>query len=128
MDGQFGHGVSRVSSYCMQARSGKIKGNAIPQVVAETATAMRIDAGTGFAFPAIDLAIRELPKRLSQRASQQQLFFVRIILESRVGMSNVWRSREPSVGLLVTVPRLFRRLADLNRFLEPIQSLLHPHG
>ena len=67
MDGQFGHGVSRVSSYCMQARAGKIKGNAIPQVVAETATAMRIDAGTGFAFPAIDLAIRELPKKAKSR-------------------------------------------------------------
>ena len=61
IDGQVGHGISRVASYCAQARSGKVHGQATPHIAAETASALRIDAQHGFAFPAIDLAIKELP-------------------------------------------------------------------
>jgi len=60
MDGQVGHGVSRVASYCAQSRSGKVQGYAKPHIIAETASGMRVDAGYGFAFPAIDLALHEL--------------------------------------------------------------------
>jgi (2R)-3-sulfolactate dehydrogenase (NADP+) len=54
IDGQVGHGISRVASYCAQARSGKVHGHATPHIAAETASALRIDAQHGFAFPAIE--------------------------------------------------------------------------
>lgn len=60
IDGLRGHGLSRLPFYCAQARSGKVNGNAIP-VVQEVATAaVRIDAGYGFAYPALDLAVNKL--------------------------------------------------------------------
>jgi (2R)-3-sulfolactate dehydrogenase (NADP+) len=62
-DGQAGHGVSRIKSYCLQAQSGKVNGMATPAVVAQTQAAVRIDAANGFAFAAIDLALDELVKR-----------------------------------------------------------------
>ena len=63
IDGQVGHGISRVASYCAQACSGKLNGHVTPHIAAETASTLRIDAQHGFAFPAIDLAIKELPNK-----------------------------------------------------------------
>ena len=60
VDGQRGHGFSRVAAYAAQARSGKVVGTACPTVEAKGASFIRIDARSGFAFPAIDLAIDEL--------------------------------------------------------------------
>lgn len=59
-DGQAGHGLSRVPSYAVQARSGKVNGAAVPRAVRVAPGALRVDAGLGFAYPAIDLAITEL--------------------------------------------------------------------
>jgi len=59
-DGQKGHGLSRVASYAAQARSGKVRGKASPQMEQLSPSAVRIDAGAGFAFPALDLACRAL--------------------------------------------------------------------
>ena len=59
-DGQKGHGLSRLPSYAAQAASGKVDGSAEPRVVARTGAGVRIDAAGGFAFPALDLAHREL--------------------------------------------------------------------
>ncbi len=60
MDGQRGHGLSRVPSYSAQSASGKVDGKAIPIVVGRKSAAVRIDAANGFAYPAFDLAISEL--------------------------------------------------------------------
>lgn len=60
VDGQGGHGFARVASYAAQARSGKVDGKATPTAEAAGAAFVRIDAGNGFAFPAIDLAIEKL--------------------------------------------------------------------
>lgn len=60
IDGQKGHGFSRVASYAAQLRSGKIVGAAAPKAVAIGAR-IDIDAGFGLAFPAIDLALDALP-------------------------------------------------------------------
>ncbi len=54
-DGQGGHGLIRMLSYCEQARVGKIDGLAVPKI-SGTGAARRIDAGTGFAYPAMELA------------------------------------------------------------------------
>jgi len=60
IDGQVGHGLSRVSSYCAQAASGKVDGHAAPMAQRAASAFLRIDAANGFAFPAMDLAIEEV--------------------------------------------------------------------
>ena len=55
-DGQKGHGLARVAAYAAQARSGKVKGDAEPQIERLSPSAIRVDAAAGFAFPALDLA------------------------------------------------------------------------
>jgi (2R)-3-sulfolactate dehydrogenase (NADP+) len=59
-DGQRGHGLSRVAAYARQVMSGKVDGKAVPRIERLSAAALRIDAGAGFAFPALDLARAEL--------------------------------------------------------------------
>lgn len=56
-DGQNGHGLSRVEAYARQAQSGKVAGHAIPKLTEITAAIARVDAGYGFAFPALNSAI-----------------------------------------------------------------------
>ena len=61
VDGQYGHGLSRVASYAAQARVGKVDGFATPHLEQVAPAAVRIDAAHGFAFPALDLAVATLP-------------------------------------------------------------------
>lgn len=65
-DGQRGHGLSRVAAYAAQVRSGKVDGQASPQVERLSAAAVRIDAGAGFAFPAIERAQKELRRMAAE--------------------------------------------------------------
>jgi (2R)-3-sulfolactate dehydrogenase (NADP+) len=58
-DGQTGHGLTRVPSYAEQARVGKVDGFAAPRITG-TGAARRVDAGTGFAYPAIETALEIL--------------------------------------------------------------------
>jgi (2R)-3-sulfolactate dehydrogenase (NADP+) len=60
VDGQAGHGLSRVPSYALQSRCGKVDGHALPRVERAAIAALRVDANLGFAYPAIDLAIEAL--------------------------------------------------------------------
>ena len=62
IDGQKGHGLSRVPSYAAQARSGKVDGHATPTVTRTRPATLMIDVAHGFAYPAMDLAIAELPR------------------------------------------------------------------
>ncbi len=66
MDGQRGHGLSRVPSYAAQSASGKVDGKAEPVVNAQKGASVRIDAANGFAYPAFDLAIAELRRLTAQ--------------------------------------------------------------
>jgi (2R)-3-sulfolactate dehydrogenase (NADP+) len=59
-DGQGGHGLSRVPSYALQSRAGKVRGDARPKVEQVAGAALRVDGGYGFAYPAIDAAIEAL--------------------------------------------------------------------
>jgi (2R)-3-sulfolactate dehydrogenase (NADP+) len=56
-DGLSSHGLARIPAYCAQVRSGKVRGAAVPQLVPLRPSGARVDAGYGFAFPALDLAI-----------------------------------------------------------------------
>jgi (2R)-3-sulfolactate dehydrogenase (NADP+) len=51
------HGLARIPAYCAQVRSGKVRGAAVPRLVPLGPSGARVDAGYGFAFPALDLAI-----------------------------------------------------------------------
>ncbi|MDZ4729330.1 MAG: Ldh family oxidoreductase [Xanthomonadales bacterium] len=77
IDGQHGHGLSRVSSYALQARAGKVNGFAEPALTRLTPTSVRIDAHYGFAYPAIELAVNEL---------------VPITKEFGIGVASIFRS------------------------------------
>jgi (2R)-3-sulfolactate dehydrogenase (NADP+) len=60
VDGQPGHGLSRVASYAAQVRAGKVDGHAKPTWERMRTASVRIDAKGGFAYPALDLAIETL--------------------------------------------------------------------
>ena len=60
-DGQVGHGLSRVPSYSAQVSSGKVDGHAVPTLDRVAPGFVRVDAASGFAYPAIDLACKTLP-------------------------------------------------------------------
>ncbi|MDJ0631304.1 MAG: Ldh family oxidoreductase [Rhodobacter sp.] len=56
-EGQVGHGFSRLSDYVAQVRTGKIRADAVPSVARPHDTSIVVDAGFGFAYPAMDVAI-----------------------------------------------------------------------
>lgn len=60
-DGLKGHGLSRVPTYLAMVKSGKIDGKATPSASRPRPSVLAIDAAFGFAYPAIDLALAELP-------------------------------------------------------------------
>ena len=61
IDGQTGHGLSRIESYTAQSRAGKVDGFAVPTLSGERPGGLLIDAAHGFAYPAVDMAIAALP-------------------------------------------------------------------
>ncbi|MEM7239825.1 MAG: Ldh family oxidoreductase, partial [Pseudomonadota bacterium] len=60
--GQDGHGLRRLLSYGPQVQSGKIDGTAVPEVKLVRPGALAINAHYGFAYPAIDLALKHVPE------------------------------------------------------------------
>ncbi|MGQ7792201.1 Ldh family oxidoreductase [Faunimonas sp. B44] len=59
--GQSGHGLRRVASYAAQSKSGKVDGFAEPRAARTAPGVLMIDAANGFAYPALDRAVAELP-------------------------------------------------------------------
>ncbi|PIE55802.1 MAG: sulfolactate dehydrogenase [Desulfobulbus propionicus] len=62
IDGQKGHGLSRLPSYCEQAASGKVNGFISPVVSQVATAAIVVDARYGFAYPALARAVDEMVK------------------------------------------------------------------
>ena len=60
-DGLKGHGLSRLPGYAAQAKAGKVDGFAVPAMTKPKPSVIAIDAAHGFAYPALDLALSELP-------------------------------------------------------------------
>jgi (2R)-3-sulfolactate dehydrogenase (NADP+) len=60
-DGLKGHGLSRVPMYARQAKVGKVNGLAGPALSHPRPALIAIDAGNGFAFPALEAAEAMLP-------------------------------------------------------------------
>lgn len=61
IDGQKGHGLSRVPGYAAQVRRGKVDGKAVATARQTRTGTLAIDAAHGFAYPALDLAAARLP-------------------------------------------------------------------
>ena len=61
MDGQKGHGFSRVPAYCGQAQSGKVNGFAKAKIKRAAPSILSVDACHGFAYPVFDQLIEDLP-------------------------------------------------------------------
>lgn len=59
--GQGGHGVRRIPAYVSQLHVGKIDGTARPAATRLRPAVLSIDAGHGYAYPAIDLTVEQLP-------------------------------------------------------------------
>lgn len=56
-DGIPSHGVSRLPAYADQAKAGKVDGFANPDVTTPKSASIRVDAKSGFAYPAIEAGI-----------------------------------------------------------------------
>lgn len=65
--GQYGHGLRRVASYAAQSASGKVDGHAVPEVSRPAPAVLAVDAGHGFAYPALDHAVADLPALASSQ-------------------------------------------------------------
>jgi (2R)-3-sulfolactate dehydrogenase (NADP+) len=66
-DGLKGHGLSRVPTYLEMLATGKIDGQAHPSATKLKPGMLAIDAALGFAYPAIDLAVAELPRLAAEQ-------------------------------------------------------------
>lgn len=57
LDGLSSHGLSRLPFYADQVKSGKVDGKAVPEVTRPAPAVIRVDARSGFAFPAINAGL-----------------------------------------------------------------------
>ena len=99
IDGQKGHGLSRLKAYSAQAESGKVDGLADPEIVAETPAAIRIDARNGFAFPAMDLA----RNKICQMAKQSGVAVAAIFNSHHFGQAGYHVEKLAEQGLVAIV-------------------------
>jgi (2R)-3-sulfolactate dehydrogenase (NADP+) len=95
-DGLKGHGLSRVPTYLAMLKAGKIDGQAVPVARQPKPGVLAIDAAHGFAYPAIDLAIIELP----DLARQQGIVAAPIRRSSHCGAAGLHVERLAEQGLV----------------------------
>ncbi len=65
-DGIGSHGLSRLPGYADQVRSGKVDGRAVPVLEWTGQGSLRVDASSGFAFPAIARGLDAAASRIGQ--------------------------------------------------------------
>ena len=117
-DGQKGHGLSRMPSYSAQALSGKVDGHAEPSMERPGTALLRVDAKSGFAYPAIDLACETLAEvatvtgvasaciynshHLGQAGAHAERLanrgLVALIFSNSPKAINFWGGRDPMMG------------------------------
>lgn len=94
--GQGGHGLRRVVAYASQARAGKVDGKARPKASLARPGVLRIDAANGFAYPALDLAVAELPAL----AKNQGIAFAGIGRSHHAGVMGLTVERFAELGMV----------------------------
>ncbi len=60
IDGTKSHGLIYIPIYCEHVKCGKVIGDAVPDVVQKGASAIHVNANSGFAHPAIDAGFEKL--------------------------------------------------------------------
>lgn len=88
--GQGGHGFRRIPVYVAQLHVGKVNGQAVPNATKVRPAVLSINAGNGYAYPAIDLAVEQL---------------VPLAREQGIALAAVGRSHHAGV-MALTVERL----------------------
>ncbi len=101
IDGQKGHGLSRVAAYAAQARSGKVDGHAVPQMKRTRAASLMIDVTHGFAYPAFELATAELAK-IARETGIAAAGFTRSHHAGALGLVVERIAKAGLIGLMVT--------------------------
>jgi (2R)-3-sulfolactate dehydrogenase (NADP+) len=96
LDGQSGHGLSRLPSYAAQAASGKVDGNALPTATWVTQAMVRVDAANGFAYPALSLAI----DAMAERGPQSGIVMAAIHRSHHCGMAGYHVERLAKRGMV----------------------------
>jgi (2R)-3-sulfolactate dehydrogenase (NADP+) len=94
--GQSGHGLRRVPAYVKQVRAGKVDGQAQPVCVRTRPGVLSIDAAHGFAYPALDLAVENLPSI----AKEQGIAFAGIHRSHHAGVMALTVERFADQGLV----------------------------
>lgn len=98
-DGQVAHGLSRIPAYALQARSGKVRGQAVPRVDLAAPGTLRVDARLGFAYPAIDVTV----ERLAPLARSQGIALAAIHRSHHFGQVGAHAERLAEAGLVALV-------------------------
>src|SRR5258705_1181333 len=95
-DGLKGHGLSRVPTYAAQAKVRKVDGFALPLVTRPRPGLIDVDAGYGFAFPAIEAA----EQALREVAPEQGVAAAAIRRSSHCGAAGLPVERLAQAGLV----------------------------
>jgi len=95
-DGQSGHGLVRIPYYAAQVRSGKVIGDAAVSEKRLAPGVLRVDAGNGFAYPALDTAIESL----APLAGQQGIAVAAIRRSHHCGQAGAHVERLAEAGLV----------------------------
>ncbi|MDB5845050.1 MAG: sulfolactate dehydrogenase [Polaromonas sp.] len=90
------HGLSRVTMYVGHLKAGRVLGDAVPSIKNQRASAVLIDAGNGFAFPACRLAIDEA----IARASQTGIAIAAVTNSHHFGMASYHLDAVASAGMV----------------------------
>ncbi|MDQ7990037.1 MAG: Ldh family oxidoreductase [Candidatus Dactylopiibacterium sp.] len=61
------HGVARVPQYARHLQLGRVEGHARPRIVRSRGSAVLVDAGRGFAYPALELAVHTSLERVAEQ-------------------------------------------------------------
>lgn len=94
--GQSGHGLRRVEAYSLQARVGKVDGFAVPCLEEPRPGVLKVDAGLGFAYPALELL---LPK-LEETARRQGIAVAAVSRSHHAGVLGLVVERLATAGLV----------------------------
>lgn len=94
--GQGGHGFRRIPVYVRQARVGKVDGKARPVATRVKPGVLSVDANHGYAYPAIDLALEELP----EMAREQGIALAAIHRSHHAGVMALTVERIAETGLV----------------------------
>ncbi|MEM9049278.1 MAG: Ldh family oxidoreductase [Pseudomonadota bacterium] len=95
-EGQVGHGFSRLADYAAQVQSGKVRADATPICHQDGPGALHVDAGDGFAYPALELAI----DRVCAAARIQGCAMVSITRSHHCGALSIQVEKIAQVGLI----------------------------